>query len=252
MKVALLGDVHANLPALEAVLVHARQNNIDVIWNLGDFVGYGAFPEEVIQVLRTHQALSILGNYDRKVLKVKKKAAEWQARKLPEKWLAFQWSYDHLSQARREYLGSLPEQIRLTMDGRRVLLVHGSPSSREEHLTPATPEQRMEELAEGAGVDMILCAHSHIPFARQAKGTWFVNPGSVGRPDDGDARASYAILDFSAGEFQIEFCRIAYDTARAVAAIHQAHLPESFARMVLLGRNLDWINTNPAPTDSPI
>jgi putative phosphoesterase len=245
MKVALLGDVHANLPALEATLMHARQNSVDAIWNLGDFVGYGAFPEEVIQVLRASQALSILGNYDRKVLKVEEKAAEWQARKLPEKWLAFKWSYDHLSQDCREYLRSLPEQIRLKMDRQRILLVHGSPSSREEHLTPVTPQPRLEELADQARADIILCAHSHVSFARQAKGSWIVNPGSVGRPDDGDARASYAILSFSGGQFEVEFYRIVYDVARAAAAIRQAHLPESFAQMVLLGRNLDWINANP-------
>ena len=245
MIVALLGDVHANLPALEATLAHARQNNVDAIWNLGDFVGYGAFPEEVIQSLRAAQAISILGNYDRKVLKVKEKAAEWQARKLPEKWLAFKWSDDHLSQASREYLHALPEQIRLKIEGQRILLVHGSPSSREEHLTPETSEQRLEELAEEGRADIILCAHSHVPFARQVKGTWFVNPGSVGRPDDGDVRASFALLRFSPGQFQFEFHRIDYDVARAAAAIRQAHLPESFAQMVLLGRNLDWINAHP-------
>ena len=245
MRVALLGDVHANLPALEATLRHARQNRMDAIWNLGDFVGYGAFPDEVIQCLRANQALSILGNYDRKVLKVKEKAAEWQAHKLPEKWLAFKWSYDHLSQASREYLHSLPECLRLNIESQRILLVHGSPDSREEHLTPATPEQRLEELAEQAGAAIVLCAHSHVPFARQVRDTWFVNPGSVGRSDDGDPRASYAILSFSSGSFQVEFYRLVYDTARAAAAIRQAQLPESFAQMALLGRNLDWINAHP-------
>ena len=71
MKIALFGDVHANLPALEAVLVHARQMKVKAIWNVGDFVGYGAYPDEVVSMLREIGAISIIGNYDGKVLKVK-------------------------------------------------------------------------------------------------------------------------------------------------------------------------------------
>ena len=73
MKVALIGDVHANLPALEAVLADAHQHGVEAIWNVGDLVGYGAFPDEVVQILRQEEVLSIVGNYDIKVLKVKKK-----------------------------------------------------------------------------------------------------------------------------------------------------------------------------------
>ena len=82
MKVALIGDVHANLPALEAVLAHAHgsenEQSVEAIWNVGDFVGYGAFPNEVIQRLRDEDALSIIGNYDQKVLQFKKEKKKWR------------------------------------------------------------------------------------------------------------------------------------------------------------------------------
>ena len=68
MSVALIGDVHANLPALEAVLDHAAGQGVDAVWNVGDFVGYGAFPDEVVRRLRREGVLSIVGNYDLKVL----------------------------------------------------------------------------------------------------------------------------------------------------------------------------------------
>ncbi len=71
MKIALLGDVHANLPALESVLAHARLQNVSAIWNTGDFLGYGAYPNEVVEALQQAGAISILGNYDLKVLRFK-------------------------------------------------------------------------------------------------------------------------------------------------------------------------------------
>jgi putative phosphoesterase len=244
MKIALLGDAHANLPALDAVLADAAQNSAEATWNLGDFVGYGAFPEETVIRLRGCNALSILGNYDRKVLQVPQKNARWKAKKRPEKWLAFKWTFDRLSRASRSYLISLPEQRSVEAGGLRFLMVHGSPASRNEHLSPDTPPNRLQKLADSARADLILCAHSHIPFARQAGSTWFINPGSVGRSDDGDPRASYALLTVQRGLVNYELRRVEYDTARAAAAIRQASLPEDFAQMVLLGRSLDWIQAN--------
>ena len=100
MRVALIGDIHANLPALEAVLAHAREQGIRRVWNIGDFVGYGPFPDEVVQLLRKDEnVVSILGNYDRKVLRFKKKQDKWERSKEPQKYLAFEWAYESLSKA---------------------------------------------------------------------------------------------------------------------------------------------------------
>ena len=116
MKVALIGDIHANLPALEAVLEHARQNAVESLWNLGDFVGYGAFPEETVNRMRATNAINILGNYDRKVLKVPHKAKNWKKHMQPDKWLAFTWTYDHLSPSSRAYLEALPTTVSGKLD----------------------------------------------------------------------------------------------------------------------------------------
>ena len=245
MKIALIGDVHANLPALEAVLVHAHQNNVAAIWNIGDFVGYGAFPDEVVRLLRKEHAESIIGNYDLKALKVKKKREKWEKSKIPEKWLAFQWAYEHLSRKSRKYLHSLPRKLKIKVEGWRVLLVHGSPVSIEEHLTPSTPESRLRELAAGVKADLIICGHSHQPFTRRVNDTWFINTGSVGRPDDGDPRASYAILELARGSLDVAHYRIEYDVERAAQAIRSAKLPEEFAQMLLRGVSLDRLRSIP-------
>jgi putative phosphoesterase len=247
MKVALIGDVHANLPALEAVLDHAREQGTSSIWNIGDFVGYGPFPDEVVKRLRREGAISIVGNYDLKVLKFKKKQDKWRTSKRPEKWLAFKWAYEHLSKESRMYLRSLSQELRMRVAGRRILLTHASPASNEEHLTPDTPIERLRELAAMADADLVICGHSHQPFTRQVQGVWFINTGSVGRPDDGDPRAAYATLTIEPDVFEVRHHRVAYDVARAVAAIREHGLPEAFAQMLLQGNNLDVVAKTTGP-----
>jgi putative phosphoesterase len=246
VKIALIGDVHANLPALETALSHAQQQGITAIWNIGDWVGYNAFPDEVVGRLRHEAALSIVGNYDLKVLNFKKKKKKWLKTKRPEKWLAFQWAYKHLSKDSRRYLRSLPQERQLELAGRRILLTHGSPASNQEALTAETPQTRLRELAKMADADVVICGHSHRPFARQVDGVWFINTGSVGRPDDGDPRLAYAVLGLESGQLRVRHYRLDYDIDRAVSAIRQYNLPEAFAQMLIQGRNLDEVDLPPA------
>ena len=257
MRIALIGDVHANLPALEAVLAHAEQQGVEAVWNVGDFVGYGAFPDEVVQRLRRIGALSITGNYDLKVLKFRRKREKWRESKHPLKFHAFQWTYANLTKKSRKYLRALPQEIRLEIAGKRILLTHGSPVSNKEPLTPSTPKARLCELARMARADIVICGHSHQAFAREvegvpfdkacpeqsrrAHGVWFINTGSVGRPDDGDPRTCYAVLDLEPRRLQVQHYRLTYDVARAVAAIRARGLPQAFGQMMLQGRSLDAV-----------
>lgn len=238
-KVALLSDVHGNLPALEAVLADAVRHDAKAIWNLGDVLGYAPFPDEVIRQLRDVHAVSIAGNYDLKVLEFKQKEGKWKKNKAPEKYVAFQWNYEHLSDAGRAFLESLPEQIRIEINGLTALLVHGSPSSVDELLGTETPEQRFRELAAAAEADLVACGHSHEAFVRRAEGTWFVNPGSVGRPEGGDWRASYALLEFTAGGLKVGHRRVPYDIDRVARAVHAAGLPEDFVAVFRKAKSLD-------------
>ncbi|NQT86768.1 metallophosphoesterase, partial [bacterium] len=103
MRVALIGDVHANLPALEAVLADAEARGAEAVWDVGDLTGYGAFPEEVVQRLRQPDILNIIGNYDQKVLKFEQKSEKWRRKKRHEKWLAFRFASQNLSEASRAF-----------------------------------------------------------------------------------------------------------------------------------------------------
>ena len=242
MKIALIGDVHANLPALEAVLDHARLQGTQAVWNIGDFVGYNAYPDEVVTLLRQRMDVtSIVGNYDQKALQAPNKLEKWNKRKDPRKVRAFLWAYQQLSETNRAYLGSLPEQRELVMEGWRILLAHGSPASIDEHLFADTPEERLHELAAMTSANVIVIGHSHQAFTRQVLDTWFINTGSVGRPDDGDPRAAYAVLTLELDRCSCKHFRVAYDVDRAAQAILDKHLPPEFAEMIRQGRSLDAV-----------
>jgi len=245
MKVAILGDVHANLQALKAVLADISSRRVDAVWNVGDFVGYGANPEEVVVLLGNCADVNTIGNYDRKVLKYPSKKAKWRSSKNAEKLSAFKYAWKHLSEASRRYLASLPAEARLTACGRRVLLVHGSPESDEEPLTDETDERRLAELAEMCDADVVVCGHAHRAMCRQVGGVLFVNTGSVGRPEGSDRRACYATMEIDADHISVEHHRVEYDVDQAVAAIRASGQSEAFAQMVLTGQGYQQVQEAP-------
>ncbi len=239
MRIALLSDVHANLPALEAVLDDAAAASVSAIWNLGDFVGYGPFPDQVVRRLRGAGAVSIIGNYDRKVLAFEPNEKRFRKKKARPKYLAFRWAWENLSSDSRGYLRSLVETHRFTVAGLRVLLTHGSPAANDELLGSDTPGGRLVELACAADADVIACGHSHDPFVRAAGLATFVNPGSVGRHEGAGGKASYAICEFADGELYVEHRLLDYDVSRTVAAVREANLPDGIADVFRQGRKLD-------------
>ena len=127
----------------------------------------------------------------------------------------------------------------MDIEGKRILLTHGSPASNKDYIGSDTSEERLHELAEMGNADIIISGHSHQPFKRKFEGVWFVNTGSVGRPDDGDARACYAVMQIRPSFFRLYHYRVEYDVERAAAAIRECGLPEAFAQMVIQGRSLD-------------
>jgi putative phosphoesterase len=239
MKIAVISDIHANLPALEAVLQHAGEMKVKTVWCLGDFTGFGANPDQVVLLLKKLKATCIIGNYDQTVLKIPKKSDEWKSKDKYEKWFSFDWSYHRLSKKSLEFLKSLPETRKETIKEWKILLTHGSPDSIDEPLNEETSQDHLKELAHKAHANIILCGHSHRPFMRFAGGSIFVNPGSVGRMFDGDPRASYAVLSIKKQKVEVDFFRIDYDIEREASAQLQAGLPDIYAEMTRRGISLD-------------
>jgi putative phosphoesterase len=238
ITVAVLSDVHGNLPAIEAALADCNNRDIDRIWNLGDFVGYVPFPNEVIERLRDSGALSIIGNYDLKVLSFARKKQQWKKQKSADKFAVFEWNYKALSRTNRKYLGALPKTRRIKIAGLTVLLTHGSPASENEGILATMPARRLKELAVMAEADVILAGHTHRPMTRRTGKVIFLNPGSVGQPE-GDPRASYMVLRFANGRVTIKHHLVKYNIAEAAAAIRRAALSAGLIDVLEKAAGLD-------------
>ncbi|MDD5584616.1 MAG: metallophosphoesterase family protein [Candidatus Omnitrophica bacterium] len=246
-RIALVADIHGNLPAFKSVLSDIKRKKISEIWNLGDSIGYGPFPDETIRMLARLKIKSILGNYDAKVLSFPCKIKKWKKSKDPVKFFSFQWTYRHLSASGKRYLRALPHQIRTIVEGKKCLLVHGSPQFDDEPLTHATPTKRFAQLAKKAGADIVLCAHSHRYFSKKAGKVLFVNPGSVGRPFDGNPKTSYATITLRGKDIRVKNFRISYDTQLLLRKMTHERFPEKLSDSIMCGVSLDDLDRGTVP-----
>ncbi len=209
MKVGLLSDIHANKPALDAVLEDMPP--VDQLAHAGDVVGYGPYPSEVIDTVRAHDITSIQGNHDRGVLgnfhdnfhEIPKTAALWTA--------------DQLDADEKAYIDSLPLERDL-YDG-RVHVAHGQPGKPN---TYTYPEDFTADLLTDESV--LVLGHTHLQAKSRFEDGIVVNPGSVGLPRDGDWRAAYAVLDLDAGT--VDLRRVEYPKEQVKARIEEHDLPQ--------------------------
>ncbi len=245
LRVALIGDVHGNLPALQAVLRDIERRGVDEIWNIGDWVGYGANPSEVVQHLRAlPSATHIVGNYDRKVLRFPRKRKRWKKRKQRVKFLAFQAAYRGLTENDRDYLSSLPYQRSLERGPWSIQMVHGSPAAIDDPIGPTMATSRLVALTRLAPVSLVVCGHTHRAWHTRVKGTLFVNSGSVGRVEDGDPRTRWTLLILHHDlKSQIDHFRIPYDVDRAIRGVKDEGLPAVFGDMLREGLPLSAFST---------
>ena len=225
-KIALISDVHGNIDALNAVMADAGELGIKAYLNMGDMVGFGAYPEEVVKRLMADDVLTVLGNYDLKVLNIAKNRKKVRTEAAKGKIAAM--AAKDLSRESRCFISGLPIEIRLNLSGHRALMTHSSPAHEGEHLSDSTPDERLREIAKIARSDIVLIGHSHSAFHRTVDATIFINPGSVGRPLDNDRRASYAILGTT--NLDVEVRRVEYDLEAAAEAVIERGLPHEVAR----------------------
>jgi putative phosphoesterase len=229
MRIAILSDVHANLPALEAVLADIEAAAVDARYALGDLVGYAPWPNETLERLRAEGFPIVMGNYDDGTGFGRDECgcAYVRERDKAEGDAGFAWTKAHTTDENKAWLRTLHPQIRFEADGKRYLLVHGSPRKINEYLYEDKPDATFARIAAGADADVIVCGHTHKAYAKTVAGTRFVNVGSAGKPKDGDPRACWALLDTTSGS--VEFRRTAYDVDAAARAIEASELPDEFA-----------------------
>src|SRR5215212_376208 len=230
MKFALISDIHANLPALEAVLDDiSQQGDVDAIYHLDDLGGYAPWPNETVAFLRERRIPGIAGNYDSTVATGYKhcgcKAETPRQEELSH--LSYEWTRAHVSPETRRVLGELPFRMDLRpMGGHKsrpkIILVHGTPTLNTLYWTEDRPDTFCLKMAKIAGAregDLISFGHTHKPWYREVEGIHFLNTGSVGKPKDGDPRAGYVLLEAEEDVRAIEFVRVEYDLERAMEGI---------------------------------
>jgi len=202
-RIALYSDIHANVPALEAVLADIEASSIAERYCLGDLVGYGADPSGVIARVRATGDPVIRGNYDDGVGKRLGSCGCYYPTEADKAAGAESYTRTNaaLDDAEHEYLAGLADEIRLDVDGARVLLCHGSPRRINEYLMPDRPDDNLAKLADLGTADVVCVGHIHIPYHRvltapDGRAVHYVSDGSVGKPKDGDPRACWAELVF--------------------------------------------------------
>ena len=238
-KLLLLGDIHANYPALKAILNYIQPDRFDWIINTGDFTVYSTFPNETIKWFRERKnAICILGNTDRLILRILK-GKKLKKPKKEEKRVMYFWTSKNMHSENITYLKSLPQKTDLTLGHIRIGVFHGTSDDPDEELYPSAPERRFHELAKDSPYQVQIMGHSHVPFYKVVDGVHFINTGSVGRMFDGDPRASFAILKISSGKIAVEHFRIPYPVQKVIEGLSNHHLPDVYAKMFRIGKKLN-------------
>ncbi|HEY7148784.1 MAG TPA: metallophosphoesterase family protein [Gaiellaceae bacterium] len=241
MRAAVVSDIHANLHALEAVLGAIDADPPDELWCLGDLVGYGPRPNEVVEIVRERARLCLVGNHDLGVLG----RLDLEDFTLDAAAVA-RWTRTVLLDESRAFLEGLEPEAKV--DGAE--LYHASPRDPVWEYV-ISPEAALAAL-EATVAPVVLVGHSHIALAISLveetldgsvapdgtevdldRGRWLLNPGSVGQPRDGDPRAAWLELDFEARSGR--FHRVDYDIERTQAEMDERDLPEALAERLALG-----------------
>jgi diadenosine tetraphosphatase ApaH/serine/threonine PP2A family protein phosphatase len=220
MKVALLADIHANLPALLGVLGEIKGLPK---FCAGDLVGYNPFPNEVIELVKKENITSTMGNHD---LAVVTGDTSWFNH---EAALAIEWTRKNLKKENRNFLKTLPRTYE-----NDFYMAHGSPRNPiDEYIYEDDPAYVFGDFENYTKNDIIALGHTHVPFVKRIEEKLIFNPGSVGQPRDYDSRASYAVLDTASREVEIK--RVEYEIEKTSRKITEAGLPERFAMSLFSG-----------------
>ena len=237
MRILLISDIHGNYPALEAVDRQVRAKSFDLIINGGDITVYATYPNETLDWLREHNAVSILGNTDIKVLKL----LQGKSFKKPgnaEKRIMYTWTAEHLTRKNREYLAGIGKTSILELGGQRIGIFHGSPENDKEHLFSDTPTTRFQELAKKTDCDIIITGHSHSPYHKKINQVHFINPGSIGRMFDSNPEASYGILEMEKN-IKVSLYRCPYNVKKVIQGLRENLMPPIYEEMYRQGRKLN-------------
>ena len=233
MRLGVISDVHANLPALEAALGFLEEARVDRVVCLGDLVGYGPHPNEVVARLREAGVACTLGGAEIRVL-----FPTPTGLKSPENEAAMAWTRDQLSPEARSFLGALPPAIKFMTPYGKARGFHGRPDDPEAKFPLYDPEPELDRHLARTLATVVLTGGHHVPFFRQVGRRFVLDPGSVGLTLGGEPGADVAILTIKPDGVHPRIYKVPYDFAQTAFDIEAWGLPRGIAEVVRTGKPL--------------
>lgn len=228
-KIAIISDIHGNLPALEAVLHDIKEKGINDIFCLGDLVGYYCFHNEVVTLIRERNIRCLLGNHDFAIIKNK---GVIERSKTCTKILT--WQLETLTKENLEFLTTLPDKIEETIFEKNLFFVHaGLIDSIDEYIFDISAEYLEKN---NFKQDVLIHGHTHLPnYKTFFNGKICFNPGSVGQPRNGDPRSSYLIID---SNWNFEFVKIAYNVDLVIQSMKSNGFEDYITQPLITGKKI--------------
>jgi putative phosphoesterase len=242
MKVAFISDIHGNIEALTAVLNDIKKQNIDKIYCLGDLVGYGPNPNEVIELIKNNKIQSIMGNYDDAIGNEKDNCGcSYNPGKETQVGdISINWTIKNTTEDNKNFLKNLPHKLSIKLEEVSILLVHGSPlNSLLEYIKPDTDVKRLNTIIEKVKENIVINGHTHLSMIRNVNGKTIFNAGSVGRTKEGEAKAIYLVLNIESNVYHHEFRKVDYNVKKTCEKIIEKGLPIELALFLALGSPYD-------------
>jgi putative phosphoesterase len=234
--VAVITDIHANLPALEATLARIEQLGVEHVYCGGDLVGYGPHPNEVCALIQEREIPTIYGNYDYAIAREEEDCGcayvTEHDRELGQQSVA--WTLAHTDKESKRFMRGLAFDLRFELGAVSVRLVHGSPRKVNEYLFEDKPPSLYERLAAAERDPVLVFGHTHKPWVHSYGDVLFVNCGSVGKPKDGDRRSAFAALKPAGESVEVTIERADYDADAVAEEVRRAGLPGEYAEKLLL------------------
>lgn len=245
-RIAMLADVHGNMPALEAVVDDIARQRVDEVLVGGDLVGRGPEGRAVLERVRALGWPAVAGNHEGLLLDTRATPRDDEV-DVDDIVRCTRWMADELGDAAAAYLSALPDFL-VAATAAEVRLVHGSPRSNRQGIGPWTSPEQLRELFDDVPEPILVCAHTHRPLVRRLDDGMVINVGSVGLPFDGDPRASYAVLERGVSGWHADMRRVPYDRGDVLARYRSTgFMAAGGAMAALLAREVETARTHLVP-----